>query len=294
MVISPEYRRAMSSIFSQISQVSAALGWGADTMFLLFRNTRTLVLDASTAFGRSFDLAEISWFKSWSDFLRDTAHKMNDYKRDPGLFLSDLAELIERPYQNAKANIMNTIFSGIDTAAKLINNVAETVKTLNDDLRRLIFDLPESIRKQVEPMIKPVSDQINNFIKFTYEPAMKAYDKAIGQVADDLNLTRSNVSNIIDRLKKPGKLVTEVAALPDDEEARELFDLGGAALRPARAQLDAFAEVIHSEVAKYYEAVTEEEREALRLTPPKPNVTPIGQARGPRLTLPKSWFQGEY
>jgi hypothetical protein len=248
-LVSQDYRNMMAKIFNQVSDVSVAMGWGALTLNLLFENTRTMILDVSTSLGEGYDLSQIKWLNTYSAYLKEINQNASYYRANPSAFIDWISDNTYRPGLDAKAGTVRSIFSGIDSALGLIKVTAEDLTRFKNDTLKLVGDLPSVIRDQILPSVKKVTDDFDRFVKLTYDPAIKILDGSLKALGFDMEDQKKKASELISRLARPGKYLSEV----DNEDVSFRQDdeniIGGIAERSEVRQM----EHVSTTGDKYYE-----------------------------------------
>jgi hypothetical protein len=241
-LVSEDYRNAFDNVFKQISQVSSAMGWGALTLNLLLENSRTLVLDVSSSLGEGYDIGQIKWLNTLNGFLTEFNKNSNYYRDNPARFIDFIADGTYRPALDAKAGTVRSIFQGIETALGLIKVTAEDLTKLKNDTLKLVGDLPQVIRDQIMPGLTKITNEFDNFIKLTYDPALKKIDAAMAIFGVDLEAEKVKAQALVQRLLRPGKYLSEIKdldAVTRQEDEDMVADIATAPLkRQAAALLD--------------------------------------------------------
>jgi len=293
-LVSADYREMMNKVFGQIAQVSEAFGFGALTLNLLFENTRRGVLDISSAMGKSYDLGQIEWLNTYNELLKEFAQNAEYYQKRPADFLQWIADNTDRPGYDAKSATVRTIMSGIDSALSLVKSTAESATKIRNDLMKLIGDLPEVVRRQWEPEVKKAVKQFDDFMKLNYDPMMKQISAAFDNVGKMIDEDRAKAKALNARLSRPGKYLSEINKLPDDEKREDEQTVAAVAARGMIQQTDEFSSVL-AEVEKFpeipsYEGEIKERLRIREYTIPKP--PPRAEIEKIRMIKPP--FVGEY
>ena len=230
-LLSNDYRNMINGLYQQIGQVSKAIGLGAESLYLFYQNARTLVIDASTSLGQRYDLATISWLNSFSSYLKTISGDMRRYANNPGDLIVDIAQYLEKPAQDAKAEGMQVVYSSIQALSGFVDTALQTTKTLEQDVKHLVADLPESIRRYAKPLTDKLDKDLNDFVKLVYLPAKRAIDGALEGFGQEQDAQKTRIHNIAQRIARPGRYLKEVDALADDERLADENDIGEMANR---------------------------------------------------------------
>jgi len=293
-IISPHYRQAVNNLYRELSKVARAIGAAPQFINLAIRNARNVVLDVSSMFGRKYDLAEVEWIETLDDFLRQVADKADRYAREPWELFNDIDEMIVKPHVDAKAagqrTILGTIRNVVDATGRLVDDLV----TLRNDIDQFIRDLPTSVRREVEPMLRPVIDRFDAIIYEHVEPSIRRIDDLLNVVSGRQAEIRGDVDRILDRISRPDRYIQEVDQLPPDERVKAEVIIHDIVHRPIDREIAALHEEMR-ETVKELEAVAKVYR--LEIPPP---AWYVGEAESPRpvpqtkIEPRETWFVGDY
>ncbi len=197
LLVSGNYRNAMRQFYSDVSRLSHALNLGAHFLPLAIRNARALVLDASTTFGRSYDLAEITWLTDLSAWANKIQKKAAKYENNPGLVFEDLDRWLIAPAMNAKSSAMIALYSSVDATLNTVTQIIDDVITVKDDLQKLVADLPKNVRIWARPLIDDIIKPFSEFIEKDYKPAITALDGVITVVQQSISENKAEAARLI-------------------------------------------------------------------------------------------------
>ena len=293
-LISTDYRETVQKIWGQISEVSAALGMTADWMGLVLRDTKHLVLDVSSMLGQSYDLGEVAYMQSLSSYLGSFSKEAHRYQNNPSLLLWDLDQWVTKPAIDAKAATVQVWLATVEKTVAGVKLLAEDVTRVRNDIMKLVADLPEFLKKHIAPFLTPLIKQLDDFMRLTYDPAMKLISGSITTLQADQATAKKQIQGTVDRLSRPGRLLREIKSLPPAQRAEDEADVADlAASAPSRTAVDLedLADVsraiidadIAAEIPAYEPAVPE-------LPEIKPAPLPAEKAV-PKITTP---FVGEF
>jgi hypothetical protein len=276
-LMSADYRNMINGLYQQIGQVSQAIGLGAESLYLFFQNARTLVIDASTSLGQRYDLASVSWLSSFSGYLKTIKGDMSIYAKNPGQLIQDLAQYLEKPAQDAKAEGMQVVYGSIQAISGFVNDTLQTTKKLEQDILRLTADLPESIRRYVKPITDKLDKDLNDFVKLVYLPAKSVIDGALKSFGQEQDAQKERIHGITQRIARPGQYLLEVDALPDAERIADESAISQLAFRPAISELSGFEEIVftNTQDSKLEKETSLEERPVIHLSPGKVSVPTV-------------------
>jgi len=291
---SEAYREQMNKVYEQISKVSQALGYGSEFLNLAFRNARTVILDVSSMLGRSYDIAQITWLKSFSDFTAIFNKQVNRYRNNPALLFEDIDNHLIKPAINTSAKahqtLLNTVDKILDVTKKTVN---ETIK-LRNDLQKFIYDLPDFVRKEIEPYFNQVLGYFDDFINYNYKPAIERIDQIIAILSDTQSRICYGIHDIVRTITHPGDMLRLVDRLPEDERLRQEHMINEVSTREYRrevAELSKQSRPVYEHLERIRKALSE------KLPPVKWAVAeaeaPIYPPMGP-VEPRKTWFVGDY
>jgi len=293
-LVSQDYRNMMQGVFIQLSRVGESLGYGSTFMLLCFRDMRNLVMDVSASIGKTYDLAEITYMTSFGEFLSRMSTRMDTYQNNPHQFLLDLDAEVYKPGVDLKARAVQAMLSGIDSALVQIKLVAEDATKIRNDLLKLASDMPAVIKDQVLPAIRAVTDQVDKFIRLTYDPRVLAIEKSFKQLGDSLGEQQRNVGKLTDKIARPGKYIEGIKDLPRDEQLDDILSLSRtyeAAVAPEFQEINTTADwIMRESEATIFTPLPEF---APIPKPPLEKLHPYGTVP-PTVTPKKTWFVGDY
>lgn len=292
--LSANYRDLMAGFYRQVADLSAALQLGASFLPLAIRNARTLVLDASSAMGRSYDIAEVGWLYNLVDFSRYLGIYSAQLEANPERIFNVLDWMIIKPAVNAKASSVQLVFTTIDNLVELGKKTVDTAVLLRDDVDRLVSDLPEKIRSEIQPELDRILDPFDDWVSDQYGPAIAGIAGVIDILGVRLTGTQKVAGDLINRLKHPGDILVGIDRLWDLEREHQeelIYDAGSRI--PRR-----FGEAIETETLSEY-AMLESLADALELKLPMAASLPK-EGSIPRYPASfqtadtRSWFVGDY
>lgn len=225
-LVSEDYRGVMRQVYGEITKVSEALGYGPYFLTLALQNTRNLVLDVSTSMGMRYDLAEVSWLGTFQGYMKNFAGAAYKYSNNPEALFFDLSRWVERDALDKKGVFIEGLVKTIERTTEAIAGAVEQVVVIRDDLSKLVLDLPDKIRGQIEPVIMPYIERFDTFIIDTYDPYKRELESIIDKIESLQGSQRSRLTDIVDRLKKPADYCLEIDKLEDweREDQEKKFD----------------------------------------------------------------------
>lgn len=294
MIFSKDYRDMMQKVYGEISKVSDALGFGAHFVNLVLQDARNVVLDVSSLMGRSYDMAQVTWLTTMNDYLKNFANVAETYAKKPGLLLEDIAEMIDKPAIDAKADYMRTLLTFLDNTITATDDTAKKIVQLRKDVEILVKDLPKQIQAPIWAKVNPFIEKIDVFFKDEYYPRSEQLNKAILILRDEGQQRSSRLHDIVQQILNPGDLLSNIDQLPELERRRQEDKIGEISQRGTRREIEQVNKSIddaYKGMEKIFEAITER-RELPEYHVPEYEgpVTPAGIAPIPR----KTWFVGDF
>lgn len=255
-LVSEDYRQAAQGVFNQVAKISEVYGFGSLTLNLLFENTRTSVLDISTAMGSSFDLAELKWMVTYNEILKEFSRNATNYQQNPHALFYWLTNNVHRPGYDAKSATMRAAYTGIESALSLITATTKDAIRIRNDLTKLVADLPVAISGGIMPEIRKINKDIDNWIKLNYDPAVKVLTKGLTDLGKDLKGETEKVKALNQRLLRPGRYLREIRTLPPEQKQEDLNDVSSLAADGMVEDMTLLNDGIKSDMEK---VLTEEE-----------------------------------
>jgi len=223
-LLSEDYRKVMNDVFYQVSKVSESIGWGPMTLNLLFENSRTLILNSSSALGEGYDIGQVKWLNTFNQFLHEFSRGTDHYKSHPADLIDWIANNTYRPALDAQATSTRSLYQGIASALGLIKSGAESLTRFKNDVDRLVGDLPEVIRNQIQPQLNGIIKTYDDFIRLNYTPTIKLIDGTLTILGVDMTEQKKKAADLVARLSRPGHYLKEIDSL-DTVLAREDEDM---------------------------------------------------------------------
>ncbi|MHA2264788.1 MAG: hypothetical protein ACXAEN_20545 [Candidatus Thorarchaeota archaeon] len=225
-IVSPQYRAMMVKVYDAIGNASKALGLGPQFLTLAIQNTRNLVLDVTGMFGQRYDLGQVSWMATLNKYLNHFNTYAYKYANNPEAVFWDLAELIERPAQDAKGSFQLSMIQGLETALEFAAQVGKDLHRLGIDVETLYHDLPEFIKSKIPAPSDTFWPQMTGWLNEWYIPTMNALNTEISSWADELEAAQGRTSELVDKLRKPGDMMKALDNLPswEREQQEDLLD----------------------------------------------------------------------
>lgn len=293
-IVSPQYRNMMKQVYSAIGNASQALGLGSQFLTLAIQNTRNLVLDVTSMFGQKYDLGQVSWLATLNNYLNHFNTHAEKYRLNPEAVFWDLAELIERPSQDAKGAFQQGMITSLETALKTVDTVVQGFWRIGVDVEKLYDDLPQFIKNQIPDPGTVFWDNLSGFLKDHYNPTIGALQASITEWQGRLDLAKAEVSQLVEDLRRPGTMMAKVDTLGTVER---------------QAQEDLMAEITNrrlnrllTDLQPTFSFAGDKMEANARIPIPPPSVLPIlsyematASVPAPGAMTPRSsWFVGDF
>jgi len=294
LLVSDDYRLVMSRVYDEIRNVSSALGYGPEFLLLLTQNSKKLIQDVGSTFGREWDLTEVQWLSTFQDYLGKFQGAAYKYRDDPEKVLFDLARWVEEPAVNAKGAFMGKLIENVDGVIEKTEEIVGNIVTVRNSIDDLVKDLPEKISKQIDEAIGPYVEKFDTFIYDVYDPQKEELDNIMDTFRGIQDALGFRTVDIVDRLKKPADYLLEIDNLSDEDRLDQEFKFDDLSSRYYKGELTASSkgmEPISAELRKIRDILTRPLELAFmgveEVTAPVP--IPIGE-----IDPSKTWFVGDY
>lgn len=293
-IVSPQYRNMMKSVYGAISNASQQLGLGATFLTLAIQNTRNLVLDVTGMFGQKYDLSQVSWLGTLNKYLTHFQTHASSYANNPEAVFWDLAELIERPAQDAKGAFQQGIISSLETALEFAATMGSQLAAIGIDVQTLITDLPQFIQDRIPDVNLSFWTNMSGWLNEWYLPTISALQSSVDGWQTDLNEAQARVSQLVEDLRRPGTMMARVDTLGTQERT---------------TQEDLMAEITNrrlnrllTSLSPVFDFAEEKLDAAVELVIPAPPSLPMlsyepvsASIPAPGALVPRhSWFVGDY
>ena len=293
-MVSAEYREMIMGVYGELAKASAALGFAPQFLALALQNTRTLVLDVSSSMGMGYDMAQIQWLQALQGWLKEFSLRAKTYKMNPAQLFYDMEDLVDRPFVDVKGNYMRVVLTAIDNTVHGIEATIGEIVKIRDDINKLVADLPEKMRSEIKPFTDKTTKEFNEFLKDEFNPRLKMVNSLIAQLYIKQEDSKDKMTDLVGRLKNPGKYIKEVDKLSDTDRTEAenyLADLTSRTvtreaayvseeMNPIKEGLQQLAGLLGREYPKPAYEVIEIER------PVRPAGVPA--------EFRKTWFVGDY
>ena len=293
-LVSEDYRAMMSNVYSKMGEVSYALGYSADFLNLVIRDARAVVLDVGAMTGKKYDVGEVTWLKSFQDYLKVFSDQAHKYEKNPAAVFADIDRVLVKPAIDTKAGAMQTVYGSIESTIGGLKATVESVDKFRKDLGKLVSDLPHQIRDQVKPMIDGVFKYWDDWIRVDYKPTLKVMDGVINALGFQQAADRSKHYDLLKRLSRPGDYLKEIDGLSQEDRKIQEREISEIAFRTSAEESEKWAKLTQIRIRELKlsgEALREpRERPSWEIFEVETPERPAGAPVEPRET----WFVGEF
>jgi len=294
LLVSEDYRLIMSEVYGEIRRVSSALGYGPEFLLLLTQNSKKLIQDVGSTFGREWDMTEVQWLSTFQDYMGKFQGAAYRYRDNPEAVLYDVGRWVEQPAVNTKGAFMAKLIKSVDDTVEKTEEIVGDIVTVRKDINKLVKDLPEDISKQIAEAIDPYVSKFDDFIVEKYDPGLKAFNEVFDTIKAHQAEIRDRAEALANRLKKPADYLLEIDTFTDEDRLDQETKFDDLSSRYYKRQLIVRSEALEpfsAELGKIREAMTRPLEIAFmgveEVTAPVP--IPIGE-----IDPSKTWFVGEY
>jgi len=294
MLLSEDYRKFWQDFYAELAKVSKALGYDAYYLALVFRNSRSLIIDSATAMGMSYDEANMVWLDKFDKYLVTFSKNAEKYADNPEALFHDIEQYLEKDVVNNKTTFVAKLVTSISEVALVADATVKDLIIIRKDIDTLIRDLPDNISAQILPHVDRFFTGFDDFINDAYYPFKLDLEDRLKLFGIELGKGSENIVQMLKRLSKPADYLLEIDAMPDkyrlDQEAK-ITELVTRSLVAESAAVQVIANPIYMELKAIGEAlrVTTELPEWSVPEIPTPS-RPAGVPVEPRIT----WFVGDY
>lgn len=293
-IVSDDYRAMWTKVYKELGSVSYALGYSADFLNIIIRDSRNVVLDASAMMGQKYDLAEVTWIKSFQGYMKVFSDQASKYTKNPGAVFYDIDRMLTKPAVDNKAGIMQTVYQTIDSTIKFTKTTVDEVDKLRVDLGTLVSHLPQSARDAVKPMLDKITKGWDEWIRVDYRPSLKVIDGVIKSIGIEQSVVAARQKSLADRLKKPSTYLKEIYDRPSYEWPSEEKVVGDIAARSYSKESQENYQATQPEREEFLSLTGLLERERPKVEWAIPEVKVPERPAGTPIEPRKTWNVGDY
>jgi len=231
VIVSSDYRDLMNKIYTEISEFSSSIGFGAYGVALLLENTRKLVLDVSAMSGHKYDLANVVWLGELNRILTTVSTQGRAIARNPAMLFDIMREKVEKKRYQQKEETYSKTLVDLQNIIKRADYIVQGVSTVAGDLRQLKNDLPQSMQRKIDSALEGVLKPFDDWKRDYYEPYKKEYETIIGALGKNVRDQTLINEDVIARLLHPGDLIAGIDDLSEDERIDQENKIGDVAGR---------------------------------------------------------------
>lgn len=289
-----DYRLWWKSFYDGLSDVSKAMGYDAQFLALLFRNSRQIFIDVNTTMGMSYDEADLIWLEKFSVRLEGFAEHADVFSENPESLFNDLDRWLHEDEVNKKSQFMAGTFVALTTVLETTVKTVEDLIIIREDIDQLVTDLPADIKRGIRPFIENVFESFDSFIDHTYKPSVSSLKDSLKLVGIKLDEDAENVFQLTKRLINPVDYLLEIDDMPLGAKLEQQGKLTELVTRSLHTEADSMVEIAEptqSELLAIARAKRVPTKLLVGLPPEFPDpITPAGVSPKPR----KTWFVGDF
>lgn len=293
-LISADYQRMVQKVLRQVASVSHALEMGASFLPLVLENMRFLVLDTSAMLGRSYDLAQIGWLKDLQGILTKIGKRAEVIQGRPELVLTMITDVFVERAINVRSQFMAGLLLTVENLLSASEEVITNVTTVRDRIDTLIADLPSFIKEKIQPEYEELTGKIDGFINKVYQPNLGRLEEVLNVMDLRVSDTKARVTNVVERIKKPGDYLSEIDLMDRIERLRQEDKVAEISSRRNKREVEEIYEITEEEQRKLGKISDALDKEI------EPTPYGVPEVEGPaRVGLGEiepslTWFVGDY
>lgn len=222
MAVWPRYREWWTGFMTDVSNASAALGWGVDGISHLMNATASGINVLGGLMGKSWDIMRFEMMSQGSDIAQTMSRMINALQQDPGRWLNTLFENknLLTAYNTGKwwSETYRVIQVGLDKAEAASNGILSVTQSLLS----IQNNMPNIVRANIPTSIWLKLSSTENFIQSQILPNIWNINRSLSQLNSVLATQRSDLSNLAGKLAHPGELLLTVDDLPGYAKTAQL------------------------------------------------------------------------
>lgn len=291
---SSAYREMMQKVYGKLGDFSEAIGRTTGFIETAIQLARKTSLEVSSFLGKSYDLGEVVWLKSFRSLL----DKINDtaivYAKNPSQIWTDIDDIIVKPAIDAKAAAQVTMFATVRNAVDMVKSLDDSLTTVQADFVATVSHLPKQWQNDILTMFVGVSGEINEWREGIFAPTIEVIDKVMGVVYERTIKAKELMQQIAARLAKGGDILADIDNLPDAERLEQELKIAEVSTRIMRRKNALWLQELQEHVITLESikaAIKFEPSPSIFIVADRPAlVTPVGKQAKDK----KSWFVGDY
>jgi len=294
-VLSEDYRKVLSKVFKKMSEISEELfGWSLGLRVIL-ENTRSIVLSSSAALGYSYDVNQLIWLNSLTDFTILFNEHAETYMEDPEQLFFDLEDWIEEHAVDISGGAHALIYQSVVKLTDGVHGNALELKNVQSRSRENQFQLNRLTAGNFGQRIDWNWKAFEGFKGDEYAPRQGQQEKNINMNRQETAANRKTLSDLNFKLTRPTGQLEGINKLPDPEKTDEEIKLEDLSTRPFQDNSAVLAADQAAADADREKEAAELEAEQLKPAAVETIVTkPVTKAEFKPRPPVNSWFVGEY
>jgi len=294
-VLSEDYRKVLSKVFKKMSEISEELfGWSLGLRVIL-ENTRSIVLSSSAALGYSYDVNQLIWLNSLTDFTILFNEHAETYMEDPEQLFFDLEDWIEEHAIDISGGAHALIYQSVVKLTDGVHGNALELKNVQSRSRENQFQLNRLTAGNFGQRIDWNWKAFEGFKGDEYAPRQGQQEKNINANRQETAANRKTLSDLNFKLTRPTGQLEGIDKLSEPEKTDEEINLEDLSTRPFQDDSAVLAADQAAADADREKEAAELEAEQLKPAAVETIVTkPVTKAEFKPRPPVNSWFVGEY
>jgi len=294
-VLSEDYRKVLSKVFKKMSEISEELfGWSLGLRVIL-ENTRSIVLSSSAALGYSYDVNQLIWLNSLTDFTILFNEHAETYMEDPEQLFFDLEDWIEEHAIDISGGSHALIFQAVSKLTDGVGDNALQIRQVQSRSRENQFHVNRLTAGNFGQRIDWNWTAFEGFKGDEYAPRQGQQEKNINTNRQETAANRKTLSDLNFKLTRPTGQLEGIDKLSEPEKTDEEINLEDLSTRPFQDDSAVLAADQAAADADREKEAAEREAEQQKPAAEEPIVTkPVTKAEFKPRPPVNSWFVGEY
>ena len=241
----PGFQDAWLGIMKQVSEFSAALGWGVDGVQHLMNAGHAGADLWGTVFNKDLTTVKIEKFARTETLLNSYSHALSSWQQNPGANIALWAEGASgsRFFENRQK--LTDTFDRLSSFGAKAEKALTDVGTVTSEVLALRNDMPAFIAKNIPSGIWDGILKVDTTINERILPALTDITDRIEELDKVLEVYRKKAEELASRLSHPGDLLTEIDKLPEyarKDQLSKIDSITSATLRESNeAEFEAVA-----------------------------------------------------
>jgi len=206
----PEYREFINRLWEKVSQLSSAVGWGADGFLHIMNAVQGGFNIWGAIQGKTINILETEIGQTAIDTATSLSFWCDAIKEDPGQVVKNIVTQHKMQQSIEMGKWWGNLMSGINEGLYRGETALRHVQTTYAELSALRVDMPAVIAKNIPQGIWDSLDQADSFIHDTIMPSLNRVQSLIETVEKATNTAHTRLSELARKLSAPGDLMEGV------------------------------------------------------------------------------------